>query len=192
MYDAYKIIAYNHAALMLWGDRFHLAVMDIDEMWSSKDASATVNQWFDKCFPSSDIISATRVEMVCNTCASQGISELDYFQQHWSASDSTQVLQAFSKVISFHPDPKSVFDVDKVGQVWLHFPFAADGSQASTVVVSDKGFDLTEDCVFVVHLPNLFSDRIASAGLPDNKHHWAVHRHRTTSRLRSIDDSIRF
>ncbi|KAL0027926.1 hypothetical protein WJX79_003205 [Trebouxia sp. C0005] len=47
-YDPTKLIAYNHAALMLWGERFHLSVLDIDELWSSQDEMTTVNTWFDR------------------------------------------------------------------------------------------------------------------------------------------------
>ena len=177
-YDPTKLIAYNHAALMLWGERFHLTVIDIDEMWSSKDASSTVNSWFDSCFPGSYIISASRVDMVCNDCLEQGLSELDYFKQNWRASDPTEVLQSFSKVVDFNSDPKSVFYPDKVGQVWLHHPFRSLGSEAALVVVSDESFDLTQDCVFVVHLRNLFETRIDDAHTAVDRHHWLVHKHR--------------
>lgn len=189
-YDATKLIAYNHAALTLWGERFHIAVLDIDEMWSSKDASTTVNTWFSRCFPGSDIISASRVDMVCNNCLEHGMTELEYFQQHWNASDPTELLQLFSKVVGFSSDPKSIFDPDKVGQVWLHYPFGLSHSQSALVVVSDEAFDLAQDCVFVVHLRNLFEKRIQSADTTVDRRHWLVHRHRTNSKPHASSDTL--
>ncbi len=42
-YDSTKLVAYNHASLMLWGERFRLAAIDLDEFWSSHPSHHFVN-----------------------------------------------------------------------------------------------------------------------------------------------------
>ena len=184
-YDPTKLVAYNHAALMFWGERYRLAVLDSDEMWSAKDASSTIDTWFDACFPGYDVVSVSRVEVVCKDCIAEGLSELEYFQQHWEVAEPTEVLQNFTKVISFHKDPKSIFDPDKVGQVWMHVPFSLAGSKSVSVQVSEDGFDSLQDCMFVVHFPNLFGQRIDNTFTSVDRHHWLAHRHRRRVRSRS-------
>ena len=181
-YDPLKLVAYNHAALTLWGERFRLAVLDSDEMWSAKDASSTVDTWFDSCFPGFDVVSVSRVEVVCKDCIAEGVSEIDYFRQHWDAAEPTEVMQNFTKVISFHKDPKSIFVPDKVGQVWMHLPFSLADSKSVTVQVSEEGFDSLQDCIFVVHFPNLFGQRIDNTFTSVDRHHWVANRHRRRSR----------
>lgn len=182
-YDPTKLIAYNHAALMLWGERFHLSALDIDEMWSTRDEGTTVNTWFDECFPGSDIISAGRMEVVCSECLKHSESELQHFQRYWDASAPTQILQSFNKVVGSSSDPKSIFNPDEVGQVWLHTPAGLSGSQTAFEAVSDAALDdatleINQDCVFVVHLRNLFEMRIDNAYTAVDRRHWLVHRHR--------------
>ena len=176
-YDSIKLIAYNHAALALWGERFRLAVLDIDEMWSSQDAFTTVNSWFDRCFPGSDVIRASRVKMICDVCLQSDVSELHYFQQNWQAADPSKVLQSFSRVMGFNKDPKSIFDPAKIGQVWLHAPFVLSGSVATDVLIADAATDLAQECAFVVHLRDLFGKRTQDASIMPDKYHQLVHRH---------------
>ena len=179
-YDSVKLVAYNHAALMLWGERYHLAVLDLDEMWSSRDASTSVNTWFqhDSCFPDSDVLQASRVNMLCRECIHNGMSELQFFQQNWDASNPTEVLKHFSTVVGFNQDPKSVFDIDKVGQVWLHRPFVPSGSKVAEVGMYDNGTNLTQECAFVVHLRNMFGRRTNDLSTASDHPYWLVHRHR--------------
>ena len=181
-YDPIKLVAYNHAALTLWGERARLAVLDSDELWSAKDPASTVNTWFDTCFPGVNVLSVGRVEVVCDDCIKGGLSELEYFEQHWDPAEPTEVLRNFTKVISFHKDPKSIFDVDMVGQVWLHVPFPLAESKPVSVQVSEEGFDSLQDCAFVVHFPNLFGQRIDNAFTSIERHHWVAHRHRNGNR----------
>ena len=179
-YDSVKLVAYNHAALMLWGERYHLAALDLDEMWSSRDASTSVNTWFqhDTCFPDSDVLQASRVNMLCRECLSNGVSELQFFQQNWDASNPTEVLRHFSTVVGFNKDPKSVFDIDKVGQVWLHRPFVPSSSKVAEVKMYDNGTVLTQECAFVVHLRNMFGRRTDDLSTASDQPHWLVHHHR--------------
>ena len=181
-YDPIKLVAYNHAALSLWGERARLAVLDSDEMWSAKDPASTIDAWFDICFPGVDVLSVGRVEVVCDDCIKDGLSELEHFEQHWDAAEPTEVLRNFTKVISFHKDPKSIFDVDMVGQVWLHVPFPLAESKSVSVQVSEEGFDSLLDCAFVVHFPNLFGQRIDNTFTSVDRHHWISHRHRKGTR----------
>ena len=159
-----KLIAYNHAALMLWGERFHLAVMDLDEYWSAHPPYSHVNSWFDTCHVDADVLLSERVDLVCNMdgVPTYGVTEMNYFQSHWNASCPTEVLKGFSKVASFSKDPKGIFWPDKVGQVWLHMPESLSGSKISTVRISNDHSRLKEglECVFIVHLYNLFKTRI--------------------------------
>jgi len=181
-YDPTKLIAYNHAALTLWGEHFHLSVLDIDELWSSKDESTTVNTWFDRCFQGFDIISAGRLDMICNDCLKHSESEMHHFEKHWDALDPVEVLQSFSQVAGDSNDPKSIFNPDKIGQVWLHQPFGLPGSQTALVAVNEDEYDLKQDCVFVVHLRNLFGKRIEDADTAVDRRHWLVHRHRNNKK----------
>lgn len=181
-YDPIKLMAYNHAALTFWGERARLAVLDSDEMWSAKDPASTIDTWFDTCFPGFDVLSVGRVEVVCDDCIKDDLSELEYFEQHWDAAEPTEVLRNFTKVISFHKDPKSIFDVDMVGQVWLHVPFPLAESKVLNVQVSEEGFDSLQDCAFVVHFPNLFGQRIDNTFTSVDRHHWVAHRHRKVRR----------
>lgn len=180
-YDPIKLVAYNHAALSLWGERARLAVLDSDEMWSAKEAASTIDTWFETCFPGCDVLSVGRVEVVCDNCIENGMSELEFFEQHWDAAEPTEILRNFTKVISFHKDPKSIFDADKVGQVWLHVPFPLAASKVMDVQVSEEGFDALQDCIFVVHFPNLFGQRIDNTFTSVDRHHWVAHRHRRRS-----------
>ena len=180
-YDPTKLVAYNHAALSLWGERARLAVLDSDEMWSAKEAGSTIDKWFDTCFPGCDVLSVGRVEVVCDDCIRDGLSELEYFEQHWDAAEPTEVLRNFTKVISFHIDPKSIFDADMVGQVWLHVPFPLAESKSVIVQVSEERFDSLQDCAFVVHFPNLFGQRIDNTFTSVDRHHWVAPRHRRQS-----------
>ncbi|KAL3158096.1 hypothetical protein ABBQ32_011700 [Trebouxia sp. C0010 RCD-2024] len=182
-YDPIKLIAYNHAALSLWGDRARLAVLDSDEMWSAKEAASTIDTWFETCFPGCDVLSVGRVEVVCDDCIKNGMSELEYFGQHWDAAEPTEILRNFTKVISFHKDPKSIFDADKVGQVWLHVPFPLAESKVVNVQVNEARFDSLQDCVFVVHFPNLFGQRIDNTFTSVDRHHWVANRHRKNTGL---------
>lgn len=179
-YDSVKLVAYNHAALMLWGERYHLAVLDLDEMWSSRDASTSVNTWFqrDNCFPGSDVLQASRVNMLCSKCLNSGMSELQFFQQSWNASNPTEVLKHFSTVVGFNQDPKSVFDIDKVGQVWLHRPFVPSSSKVAEVQMYHNSTKLTQECAFVVHLRNMFGRRTNDLSTASDQPYWLVHRHR--------------
>ncbi|KAL0020128.1 hypothetical protein WJX77_004185 [Trebouxia sp. C0004] len=174
-YDSIKLIAYNHAALALWGERFRLAVLDIDEMWSSQDAFTTVNSWFDRCFPGSDVIRASRVNIICDVCLQSDVSELHYFQQNWQAADPSKVLRSFRRVTGFNKDPKSVFDPAKIGQVWLHAPFVLSGSVSTDVLIANAATDLALECAFVVHLRDLFGKRTQDASIMSDKHHQLVH-----------------
>ncbi len=153
-------------------------MLDIDEMWSSMDSTFAVNTWFDSCFPGSDVIQASRVNMVCEECLAYDMPELQYFQQNWNSADPTEVLRSFSRVMGFNKDPKSIFDADKIGQVWLHAPFVLSSSKSVDVFVSDAAADLTQECVFVVHLRDLFGSRAESAPTAFNRRHFLVHRHR--------------
>ena len=159
-YDAMKLIAYNHAALMLWGERFRLAVMDLDEFWSPHPSHSLVNSWFDTCYAGADVLMSERVDVVCNRTAPRySVTEMNYFQSHWNASGPTDVLKRFSKVASFSQDPKSIFWPDKVGQVWLHKPESLPGSKVTKVTINN-GRIHEPNCVFIVHLYNLFKTRI--------------------------------
>lgn len=189
-YDPTKLIAYNHAALMLWGEHFHLSVLDIDELWSSKDETTTVNTWFDRCFPGFDIISAGRLDMICKDCLQHSESEMHHFEKHWDASDPVEVLQSFSQVAGDSSDPKSIFNPDKVGQVWLHHPSGLPGSQTALVAVNEDEYELKEDCVFVVHLRNLFEKRIEDADTTVDRRHWLVHRHRNNRKSHTSNGVI--
>ena len=182
-YDPTKLVAYNHAALSLWGERARLAVLDIDEMWSAKEAGSTIDTWFDTCFAGCDVLSVGRVEVVCDGCIKDGLSELGYFEQHWDAAEPTGILRNFTKVVNFHKDPKSIFDADKVGQVWLHMPFPLADSQSLNVQVSEQSFDSLQDCVFVVHFLNLFGQRIDNTFTSVDRHHSVAHRHRKQTGL---------
>ena len=188
-YDPIKLVAYNHAALTLWGERARLAVLDSDEMWSAKSSASTIDKWFETCFPGaeSDVLSVSRVEVVCNDCIKDGLSEIECFEQHWDAAEPTEVLRNFTKVVTFHKDPKSIFDVDMVGQVWLHVPFPLAESKPVNVQVSEEGFDSLLDCAFVVHFPNLFGQRIHNTVTSVDRHHWVAHRHR---RSRPTNNSL--
>lgn len=177
-YDPTKLIAYNHAALLLWGEHFRLSVLDIDELWSSKDEITTVNTWFDRCFQGFDIISAGRLDMICSDCLKRSESEMHHFEKYWDASDPLEVLQSFSQVAGDSSDPKSIFNPDKVGQVWLHQPSGLPGSKSALVAVSEDKYDLKQDCVFVVHLRNLFRKRVEDADTAVDRQHWLVHKHR--------------
>ena len=160
-YDAMKLVAYNHAALMLWGERFHLAAMDIDEFYSTGLSQARVNLWFDSCYPGSDVLSTERIDVICNR-EGQDITELRYFQRHWNASYPTNVLKDFDKVVGHSRDPKSLFWPDKVGQVWLHMPESLQGSKTTIVSINTTDrYNLDSlDCVIIVHLYNLFKKRV--------------------------------
>ena len=182
-YDPTKLVAYNHATLSLWGEHYRLAVLDSDEMWSARDPSSTVDTWFDQCFPGADVISVSRVEVACRDCIAQGISELEFFQQHWDASAPTEMMQNFTKITNFHRDPKSIFHPDKVGQVWLHIPFTLANSKSVSVQVTPEGFDSSKDCVFVVHFINLFGLRVNHVASSDDRHHWVDSKHRRRSRV---------
>ena len=179
-YDPTKLVAYNHAALFLWQEKFHLAVIDMDELWAPGRPLRSVNEWFDSCYAGADVISATRMDVICQDCLSNGLSELAYFQSEWDASDPLKVLENFSHVASFNPDPKSVFAPDKVGQVWLHKPAALSSSNVSEVFVASEA-ELTQACVVVIHLPNLFEARIGSAVAASSRHQWLGPRHRSHS-----------
>ncbi len=163
-YDPMKLIAYNHAALTLWGERFHLAVLDPDEFWSSHGSHSRVDSWFDTCFPEVDLIKSTRVEVVCNNCRLNGGTEISFLQQHWNESNPSDVLKYFNKVVTFSQDPKSIFWPDKVGQVWLHTPFLyhLPGSRVAAVSIDESQAEVVHanNCVYVVHLYNLFNHRI--------------------------------
>ena len=161
-YDPMKMIAYNHAALMMWGDRFRLAILDPDEFWSSHASHSQVGSWFDTCFPYADLIMSTRVEVVCNDCPLNGGTELSYLQQHWNESDPTDVLKHFSKVVTFSQDPKSIFWPDKVGQVWLHRPHLLPGSHSVLVTIDETQREVVypDQCIYMVHMYNLFKHRI--------------------------------
>jgi len=189
-YDPTKLIAYNHAALTLWGEHFHLSVLDIDELWSSKDESTTVNTWFDRCFQGFDIISAGRLDMICKDCLKHSESEMHHFEKYWDASDPVEVLQSFSQVAGDSSDPKSIFNPDKVGQVWLHQPSGLPGSQTALVAVNEDEYELKEDCVFVVHLRNLFEKRIEDADTTVDRRHWLVHRHRNNRKSHASNGVI--
>lgn len=179
-YDPTKLISYNHAALLLWGKKFRLAVLDIDELLSTNTPGSTVSSWFDRCYPNADIISASRVEVVCSACQAQGLSELGFFEQAWDPYNPTDILRNFSTITSFNLDPKSVFDSNKVAQVWLHRPATLPGSTAIDVVSRSES-DLAENCVCVVHLLNLFKDRIhnTSDQAAASRFQWQVQRHRS-------------
>lgn len=65
--DQGGLAAYHHATLMLWGERFHLAVLDVDEYLSSH---ASTHSWSDTCFPKTDVIMSEHV------CARVGLCKL--------------------------------------------------------------------------------------------------------------------
>jgi len=161
-YDPMKLIAYNHASLMFWGDRFRLAVLDPDEFWSSHESHSQVGTWFDTCFPYADLIMSTRAEVVCNGCPLNGGTELSYLQEHWDESNPTAVLKHWSKVVTFSQDPKSIFWPDKVSQVWLHRPNLLPGSHSVLVTIDETQREVVhaDNCVYVVHMYNLFKHRI--------------------------------
>ena len=177
-YDSVKLVAYNHAALTLWGQRYRLAVLDLDEMWSSKLEAPAVNSWFESCFAEFDVVKASRVNMVCRKCFDENLPELQFFQQTWDASNPTEVLRHFSTVAGYNKDTKSVFDVDKVGQVWLHKPFVPSHNRATELPMYNKDTDLSQECAFVVHLPNIFGQRSTNLSSASLKPHWLVHGHR--------------
>ena len=161
-YDPMKLIAYNHASLMFWGDRVRLAVLDPDEFWSSHESHRQVGTWFDTCFSGADLIMSTRADVVCTDCQLNGGTELSYLQQHWDKSNPADVVKHWSKVVTFSQDPKSVFWPDKVSQVWLHRPNLLPGSQSVLVTIDETRQDVVhaDDCVYVVHMYNLFKHRI--------------------------------
>lgn len=160
-YDPRKLVIYNHAALTLWGELFHLAVLDVDEYFSAYPGNKPVNSWFRTCFPRTHVLVASRVDAVCEKCAVHGQKELAYFSQHWNASQPTIILRDFNRIASFSSDPKSVFWPDKVSQVWLHQPFSLSGSKTETISSQEQLMGQAYRCVFVVHLYNLFKHRIA-------------------------------
>ena len=160
-YDPRKLVIYNHAALTLWGELFHLAVLDVDEFFSTYPGNNSVNSWFRTCYPRTHVLVSSRVDAVCERCALNGQKELAYFSQHWNASKPTAILQDFNRIASFSSDPKSVFWPDKVGQVWLHQPFSLPGSRTMTISTQEQLTGRAHQCVYVVHLYNLFKHRIA-------------------------------
>ena len=160
-YDPRKLVIYNHAALTLWGELFHLAVLDVDEYFSAYPGNKPVNSWFRTCFPRTHVLVSSRVDAVCEKCALHGQKEVAYFSQRWNASQPTVILRDFNRIASFNSDPKSVFWPDKVGQVWLHQPFSLSGSKTVTTSSQEQLMGQAHRCVFVVHLYNLFKHRIA-------------------------------
>ena len=86
----------------------------------------------------------------------------------------------------------TLFDVEKVGQVWIHMPFPLSDSKEVTVKVDDidQADEVTQDCVFVVHLTNLFRQRSPDL-LPDHRRHYLVHKHRTDTMQNRADDPVR-
>lgn len=160
-YDPKKNVIYNHAALTLWGELFHLAVLDVDEFFSTYPSYKSVNSWFRTCFPRVHAIRSTRVDAVCEKCVVNGETEMTYFSQHWNASKPMEILQSFNRVASYSSDPKSIFWPDKVGQVWMHEPVSLPGSRSTIVSAQDQLEDRADRCVYVVHLYNLFRHRIA-------------------------------
>ena len=153
-------VIYNHAALTLWGELFHLAVLDVDEFFSAYTGYSSVSSWFRKCYPRVHVLRSSRVDAVCEKCALNGEKEMAYFSQHWNASKPVAILEDFNRIASFSSDPKSVFWPDKVGQVWVHEPFSLPNSRSVTVSAEDQLNGQAHQCVFVVHLYNLFKHRI--------------------------------
>ena len=152
-YDAKKLVTYNHAALTLWGELYHLAVLDVDEYFSTHPQNTSVNS----SRHNSHIIMSSRVGVVCEKCALAGQTEMAYFSQHWNASRPTAILEAFNKIASFSSDPKSVVWPDRVGQVWLHKPFSLSGSKTVSNTDHSYGHLHAHPCVNVVHFYNLNS-----------------------------------
>lgn len=185
-YDPTKLVAYNHAALLLWQEKFHLAVLDIDELWGPRTPLSSVDQWFDTCYPETDLLSVTRLEVICGGCSSSGVSELEHFHQAWIASRPLEVLSNFSHVTNFHPDPKSIFHPDKVGQVWLHKPAAQPRTAVTEVLITSEA-ELTESCLVVVHLVNLFKSRVGNVPAASSRHQWPEHRRRNRTRVHGIE-----
>lgn len=159
-YDPIKNFVYNHAALTLWGELFHLAVLDVDEFFATYPSFQSVGSWFRTCFPRVHVIRSLRVDAVCEKCALSGETEMGYFSQHWNATKPTAILQNFNRIASYSPDPKSIFWPDKVGQVWVHEPFSLSGGRSVTVSAQDQLEGRADRCVYVVHLYNLFKHRI--------------------------------
>jgi len=155
-YDSMKLVAYNHASLMLWGERFRMAAIDLDEFWSSHPSHHMVNSWFDTCFPQVDILMSERVNVVCNQVLRQDMTELSYFRHHWNASAPTIILRHFDQIVSFSKDTKTLSWPDKVGQIWIHKPESLNGSNEMYVGIDQTSLEVKHPygCVFVVHLYN--------------------------------------
>lgn len=153
-------VIYNHAALTLWGELFHLAVLDVDEFFAAYPNFESVGSWFRNCYPRVHVIRSSRVDAVCEKCALSGETEMGYFSQHWNAKKPVAILQDFNRIASYSSDPKSIFWPDKVGQVWVHEPFSLPGSRSVTISAQDQLEGRADRCVYVVHLYNLFKHRI--------------------------------
>ncbi len=115
--------------------------------------------------------------MVCNQTLRQGMTELNYFRHHWNASAPTVILKDFDQVMSFSKDPKTLSWPDKVGQVWIHRPHNLNGSTHMYVAIDSSSYEVKypHDCVFIVHLYNLFKPRIP-VDMPTafGKLHWTT------------------
>ena len=64
--------------------------------------------------------------------------------------------------MTFSKDPKSIFWPDKVSQGWLHTPHLLPGSHSVLVTIDESQRELvhSDNCVYIVHMYNLFKHRI--------------------------------